>query len=199
MGAYSIASGIPDEDLVRRYCRGEEDAFSQLYHRYRPRVMSTTYRILRNRQEAQDATQEVFLKIHLSLSDWNSDKSALSTWLYRLAANHAIDCWRAQRRRRAEIDKKPDVAQCAAVESRTPDIALEIKEYTGELQRHVDRLPELQRRFFILHYFHGLKLEEIARLENRSLGTVKGLLYRATHSVRRHFPRPSVQDRQNRI
>jgi len=199
MGAYSIASAIPDEDLVRRCCRGEEEAFSQLYHRYRPRVMSTTYRILRNRQEAQDATQEVFLKIHLSLSDWNSDKSALSTWLYRLAANHAIDCWRAQRRRRSEIDEKSDAAQCATAENRTPYFALEIKECAGELQRHVDRLPRLQRRFFILHYFQGLKLEEIARLESRSIGTVKGLLYRATHSVRRRLLRLSAQKRQNGI
>ena len=194
MGAYAIAGHLPDEDLVRRCRDGEEDAFSELYCRYRHPVLSTAYRILRDAQEAQDATQEIFLKVHRALPGWEPGRSRLSTWLYRLASNHAVDCWRVQsRRRRSALDggQAIESSLCLGVPVRmeTPHDVLERKETTGRLRHCVDLLPKSQKRVFILRYWHGLRLYEIARREGLHLGTVKSLLSRATQSVRKRLTR----------
>jgi RNA polymerase sigma-70 factor (ECF subfamily) len=194
MASCVVLNSLPDEDLVRLCRQGHEDAFHLLYDRYRHRVLMTAYRIMRNSEDARDATQEIFLKAYLSLRRWNADKSKLSTWLFRLAANHAIDCWRARRRRaRKEIsrDCPTEGTQENPVSDAgsAPDRKLEWKEQAEEFRRCVCQLPELQRRFFILRHYCGLSLEEIAHREGRSLGTVKGSLHRAARSVGRSLNR----------
>jgi deoxyxylulose-5-phosphate synthase len=88
-----------DEDLVEGTLGGDENAFSQLYERYRQPVYATAYRIIQSAEDARDATQEVFVKLYRSLRSWNPRKASFSTWIYRLASNHAIDCWRARNRK----------------------------------------------------------------------------------------------------
>jgi RNA polymerase sigma-70 factor, ECF subfamily len=185
----SLADTIPDEDLVRRCQFGEEEAFSLLYERYRRPVLSTAARIIRNFDEAQEITQEIFLKVHRSIADFDPGKAKMSTWLYRLATNHAIDHWRAQRRRhRLEADKVLDEKVMNQIPSpmaqSNPQDSLERMELAGEIRRLTARLPQLQQRLLILRHFHGLTLAEIARIEGRSLGTVKGLLFRACRTLR---------------
>jgi len=189
MASCSLAPLISDEDLVFRCRTGEEDAFSELCGRYRRHILSTAYRIMKNPEDAQDATQEIFLKMYRSISQWRPGKSRLSTWLYRMATNHAIDCWRVRHRRmKSEI---PEDA-CRTATGRLRDVdprhaphrALEAKESVSRVRRSLILLPPLQRRFFVLRYFHGMTLEEIAAREQRSIGTVKGLLFRATRRVR---------------
>ena len=198
MESCTIALSLPDEDLVRRCRGGEEEAFSQLYQRYRRPVLSTAYRIIRNPDDAQEATQEIFLKVYRSLADWNPERSKLSTWLYRLAANHAIDRWRAQKRRlRRETPTDPSSGtfrRLSFADPRTgPQAMLEWKELTTEIRRCAQHLPSLQRRLFLLRHFCGLGLEEIAMTEGRSLGTVKGLLFRASQAVRHRLARRSLR------
>ncbi len=198
MESCTLALSLPDEDLVRRCRRGEEDAFCQLYQRYSRPVLSTAYRIIRNQDDAQEATQEIFLKVYRSLADWNPERSKLSTWLYRLAVNHAIDRWRAERRRlRWETVTDPSDGvfrrRPSADPGTGPHAALERKELTVEIRRSARRLPGLQRRLFLLRHFYGFGLEEIARMEGRSLGTVKGLLFRASQAVRRRLAGRSLR------
>jgi RNA polymerase sigma-70 factor (ECF subfamily) len=179
-----------DEDLVRGTLRGEENAFSQLYDRYWRPIYSTAYRIIQNSEEAQDATQEIFVKLYRSLESWDSRQSRFSTWIYRLAANHAIDYWRKRRRRsESQLDDEgaesffPESSDAGAI--RSPYKRMAALEQVEEIRRCVDRLPDLQKKVFILRYFQEMKLEEIAEMEECSLGTVKTSLFRATHSVRR--------------
>jgi RNA polymerase sigma factor (sigma-70 family) len=189
MSGSTASAAIPDEDLVFRFRAGEEDAFSQLYTRYRQRVLATAYRIMRDPEDAQDAAQEIFLKIYHRLPEWNSERSSLSTWLYRLAANHAIDMWRARIRRcRHEVAVEHADLTAARITdetcSRTPLQYLEYEERRTVVRRWADSLPGLQRKLFFLRYFLGFSLEEIADAENRSIGTVKGSLFRAANSVK---------------
>jgi len=185
-----MVSPQSDEDLVTKVIGGEEDAFSQIYERYMQRVYATAYRVVQNPAEAQDATQEIFFKIYRSLPDWDPRKASFSTWLYRLSVNHAIDCWRALRRRREsqpeeDSGRDPFPERSLGDAIITPMGALENREGIEQIRECVQDLPDLQKKVFLLRYFHELKLEEIAALEQCSLGTVKTSLFRATHAVRR--------------
>ncbi len=185
-----MADTVSDEDLVEGTLGGNEDAFSQLYERYRRPVYATAYRIIQDAAEAQDATQEIFIKLYRSLSSWNARRSRFSTWLYRLAANHAIDCWR-NRRRRSEAQMEPEPEDRALREYqlteaiRSPYRNAENRESIEAIRQFVGGLPDLQKKVFVLRYFQECKLEEIAEMENCSLGTVKTSLFRATQAVRR--------------
>jgi RNA polymerase sigma-70 factor (ECF subfamily) len=197
-------SAVPDEALVERTLRGEEEAFRHLYERYRQPVFSTAYRIIQDHGEAQDAMQEVFAKVYRAASSWNPRKAKFSTWLYRLAVNHAIDCWRV-RRRRAEYrsagtlgskERRPFVETSPDWAAHCPERALEKRERAAEVRRCVDALPHLQRRVFVLRHFKGLKLKEIAEKEGRPLATVKTSLYRATSLLRRQLQNLNGAGRQ---
>ncbi len=185
-----MTSPLSDEDLVEGALRGDENAFSQLYDRYRNPVYSTAFRIIQSTEDARDATQEIFVKVYRSLRSWNPRKASFSTWTYRLAANHAIDCWRTRRRRHEaqdpeETGEKVDRESALGDAIRSPYREVAGREQVEAVHRCVDLLPELQKKVFILRYFQEMKLEEIAEMENCSLGTVKTSLFRATHAVRR--------------
>jgi RNA polymerase sigma-70 factor (ECF subfamily) len=159
-------------------------------------VYSTAYRIIQNSEAARDATQEVFIKLYRSLRNYDPRKSKFSTWLYRLASNHAIDSWRGRRSRGesqlpgepAEVDRLfRESVMADAIES--PYEQVESGERIDEIRRCVDALPELQKKVFVLRYFQQLKLEEIADMEGCNLGTVKTSLFRGTQTIRRRLRR----------
>jgi RNA polymerase sigma-70 factor (ECF subfamily) len=183
-------SSLSDEELVGGILEGDELAFSRLYDRYRGAVYATACRIIQNSDEAQDATQEIFIKLYRSIASWDPGKSKFSIWLYRLASNHAIDCWRS-RRRRAESQMSEDSAEKVQHEHTMGDAFMspfgevKKKEEVEKIRRCMDLLPDLQKKVFVLRYFQELKLTEIAEMENCSLGTVKSSLFRATQAMRR--------------
>jgi RNA polymerase sigma-70 factor, ECF subfamily len=187
-----------DEDLVDDILGGIENGFSQLYNRYRRPVYSIAFRIIQNSEEAYDASQEVFIRAYRSLDSFDRRKSRFYSWICRLAVNYAIDCWRRQRRRaETQFPEDPSGRPLripALVDAiRSAHGELENKEKVQEILRCVDALPELQKKVFVLRYFQELKLEEIAEMENCSLGTVKTSLYRATHAIRRAVRRGGGQ------
>jgi RNA polymerase sigma-70 factor (ECF subfamily) len=187
-------NSLSDENLVKHALKGDESAFSQLYERYRRLIYSTAYRFVQNAEEAQDATQEIFIKLYRSLHSWDSSKSKFSVWLCRLAANHSIDCWRARSHRaESQLDENAveQILRKHAMDGavRSPFSEMEHNEGIALLRRCVDSLPDLQKKVFILRFFQDLKLVEIAEIENCSLGTVKSSLFRATQSVRKSLGR----------
>ena len=95
-------NAVADEELVERSLRGESDAFRHLYERYRRPVYVAVCRIIVDREEARDATQEIFIAVYRSLSLYDPRRARFFAWIYRVAANRAIDYWRL-RRRRAEV------------------------------------------------------------------------------------------------
>jgi RNA polymerase sigma factor (sigma-70 family) len=185
-------SSLSDECLVEIILDGDEDAFTQLYKRYRSKVYSIAFRIIHDPGEAEDAAQEIFVKLYRSLPQWNAKKSKLSTWIYRLSVNHSIDCCRVCSRRAEsqlpENNANPIFQLCGTGYSTcSPFKAIKNKEEISLIQRHIEKLPDLQRRTFIGRYFKELKLVEIAEKERLNIGAVKSSLYRATHVVRRVF------------
>ena len=182
-------SSLSDEMTVKNILAGDEKAFTQLYERYRRLIYSVAVRIIHDPEEAQDATQEIFLKLYRSLHRWDAQKSKLSTWIKRIAVNHSIDLCRAhfQRSETQLPENNPDSIyrpHTTGNSARSPFRAVQNREEISLVRRCIDKLPDIQKKTFISRYFHELKLAEIAEMECRNLGTVKSSLYRATHAVR---------------
>jgi RNA polymerase sigma-70 factor (ECF subfamily) len=180
---------VPDKELVERSLSGEEDAFRQLYDRYRVAVYTAVYRIVRDREEALDLTQEVFIAAFRSLGDWNAERAGFFSWIYKMAVNRAIDGWRKQRRR-AEVSLPENwqpISDGPLFPGGTPgsiERIVQYREMAAELQRILKSMPFRHRRFIVLRYCDGLKLREIAEKENCRLGTVKSVLHRSTEVIR---------------
>jgi len=186
---------LTDEGLVQSVLKGDESAFSQLYERYWQLIYWAAYRIIQNPEDAQDATQDIALKLYKSLHQWDVQKSKLSSWIYKMAVNHSIDCYRVRRRRKEfQLPKNnSDHGSHLPVpdrSARSPFREIENKEKVNAVLQYAGTLSEFHRRVFIDRYFHECKLEEIAIIEHCNLGTVKSSLHRATHAVR-HFLRKS--------
>ena len=189
---------ISDEELVEKSLSGEEDAFQQLYERYRLAVYAAVYRIILDSEEASDVTQEVFFTVYRSLAIWNPQRAGFLPWIYKMATNRAIDCWR-MRRRRAEVP----LTETSQIKSNgtsfhrgtleTIERTVEYKELAAEMRHILKMLPLRHRRFIVLRYCDGLKLKEIAEKENCKLGTVKSVLYRGTNTMRFKLKRLSKQ------
>ena len=188
-GINKMQSSLSDEIIVKNILDGDENAFTQLYERYRLLVYSAAFRVIHDPEEAQDATQEIFVKLYRSLHKWNVQKAKLSTWIYRMAVNHSIDCSRV-RFRRAECQLPENNSKLSfrlyatGNSASSPFKAIRNKEEISLIRRCIENLPDLQKRTFIGRYFQELKLVEIAKLECCNLAAVKSSLYRATHFVR---------------
>jgi len=180
----------PDEELVERSLSGEADAFRRLYERYRRPIYVAVCRIIVDPEEARDATQEVFIAVYHSLALYDPKRARFFPWIYRVATNRAIDYWR-MRRRRAEVplpealDTRLKRASLWCGATRTAERILEQRDRAAEVRRFLQELPQPQRRFFILRYYDGLKLREIAEQTGYKLGTVKSSLHKATRTMRR--------------
>jgi len=193
---------LTDEGLVRSVLGGDESAFTLLYERYRRPIYSTAYRIMRNSEDAQDAAQEIAFKLYRSLHLWDVQRSNLSSWIYKMAVNHSIDCHRA-RCRRAELPLPEGAsgllqhAGTSGDSAPSPLHAVLCKENLETILQCAGSLPEIQRKIFIHRYVHDRKLEEIARIERCRLGTVKSSLHRATKTVRRLFRKTGLWSRRD--
>jgi RNA polymerase sigma-70 factor (ECF subfamily) len=195
IGTGGNGDALSDEELVERSLQGEDDAFRRLYERYRQPVFSAARRIVPDPEEARDVTQEIFISVYRSLDTWDPRKAGFLTWIYRVATNRAIDCWRI-RQRRAEVPLDAvsqtqfhDPTSCRATMERT----VEHRERLADVRRFLEGLPQPQKRFIVLHFCEGLKLREIAETEGYRLGTVKSVLHRATHTLRLKLRRMYLQ------
>jgi len=158
-----------------------------LFQRYAPRVYRTALRITGDAAEADDATQEVFLRVHDQLHRFE-ERSSFSTWIYRVTVNLAIDRTRTKARRPGSID---------GVDAQAPDSATAPAE-RGDLERAViaalSGLSEKLRTALVLRYLEDLSYEEIADVLECSIGTVKSRLARAHEEAG-----PALQSVQRRV
>ncbi len=174
-----------DYALLRRVARGEAPALAELIRRHQTRLYHLSYRLLRDPLEAEDALQEVFLKVYEHAGGFEP-KGTVSAWLHRITANHCLNRLR-QKRPQESLDEEdaPPLASSGA----TPLEALEERELAVRLEELLAALPENQRRALILKRFGGLSYEEIAELLGLSASAVDGLLKRA-----RQFLKKALRD-----
>jgi RNA polymerase sigma-70 factor (ECF subfamily) len=169
-----------DATLVAATLAGQREAFGTLVERYERAVYNLCLRTLRDAEEAKDASQEAFLKAFRALGTFRRG-SKFSTWIFSIAY-HAC-CDRLNRRRRysdAELPDRADPAPGPALEAERLDEA-------SRLRAAIDALPEKYRAAITLYHLQGHQYEEIARVLDLPMGTVKTHLFRAKEQLRREL------------
>ena len=159
-----------DATLVRRCLRGEDEAVGVLIGRFQAEVYGLCVRLLNHRHDAEDVTQEVFLRVFRSLRGWDSGRP-LKPWIMGIAINRCRT-WLAQRVRRPElVDYLQDTLPGPATDD-SGELLQEIQTALGELRLEY-------RTAFVLFHEQGQPYEDIARAMDRPVGTIKTWLHRA--------------------
>jgi len=170
-------SWLTDSQLAAACARGETSAFETLYRTHGGRMKSIAYNHLGNRAEAEEAVQEVFLKVHRTASTFTGEAS-FSTWLYRILVNTCLDILRKRLRRPRETALEEIVG--AGPEHRAgDDVALKMT-----LRKLIDDLPPQKRTVFLLFEVEGLSHAEIAEILGTTAGSSKWLLFEAKKQIR---------------
>ena len=159
-------------ELVRAERRDE--AIALLLPAFRRKVFGLAYSFLRDREAAEDVTQDVFIKIWRALPGFDG-RASMSTWIYTVARNASLSALRARRPQSSLSD--PEVME--AVESTNPVPSADVTVERAALLRLVDQLPTKQRQVIMLFYMQAQSHEEVATMLGMPVGTVKTLLHRA--------------------
>jgi len=179
----------PDLSLVARWRAGDVVAFSELVRRHQRKVFGMLARMLGDRDDAADATQETFLNLHRHGHRFRSE-SRFSTFVYRVAVNAALNRKRSQTRRRArteEFAQGQQIGQALPFTPRGPEDAIGGGEVQQRVQRCLAALPEALRAPVVLYDIEGLSYGEIAEILQIAEGTVKSRIHRARHALRREL------------
>ena len=194
------ATEAPEEHvarLVQEARGGSMAAFDELIRLFQGRIYNLAYRMVNNHADASDLTQEIFVKLHRSLDKFRG-QSRFSTWLYAVAANHCRTGLRKSRRigffESRSLDEPLDATEGDARRAiepadggASPATALEHQELGNRIMAVVARLPEDLRTVLVLRDMQGLEYEEIARVLDCELGTVKSRLWRARFRVKQEL------------
>jgi RNA polymerase sigma-70 factor (ECF subfamily) len=184
----------PDIALVDRCRRDDASAFDEVLGRYKNKLYNYIFRMVGNSDDAEDITQEVFVRMFISLDTFRR-QSSLHTWLFRIAGNLCIDHFRRGKKLRSHAYSLDEPYQGDEDGSgrELPDSTfephrlLENQEMSEQIQMALGQLPEKLRAVLILHDIEDLPYDEIAQIVGCPLGTVKSRLFHARQHLRRRL------------
>jgi RNA polymerase sigma-70 factor (ECF subfamily) len=174
------------EDLIARARHGDEEAFRLIFERYTRPVIRFILAMVDERSLAEELAQETFVRAYQNLGGLR-DESRLSTWLFGIARNVALEALRSSRRnsQRVEFDRLFTVC----VDNPTPDGHLLNKELSVVVREALGLLDEDQRTVFTLKVYHQRSYDEIAQITGYSTPKVRNILYRARVEMRQRLNR----------
>ena len=175
--AFDPLSEVADEDLLARYAAGDQSAARALTLRHAPRVLSLAQRMLNDRAEAEDVTQEAMLRLWKIAPDWESGRAKVSPWLYRIASNLCIDRIRAHKP--IYDAEPPDMAD----ESPGTVERLVLDDRARALHTALATLPDRQRLAMTLKFIEERPNPEIASIMDLSVDAVESLIARGKRAL----------------
>lgn len=179
-----VESAVQEKELIAKIGAGDHTAFKVLFDTYKSAIFNVCFRMLGNRQEAEDITQDVFFQVYKSASRFRFE-SKLSFWLYRIAVNLCLN--HQKKKKRAQwfsLDdllesSKEKIKDTPASTDNRPDVLFEKSEKEFIVQQAINSLPKQQRVAVILHRHEGLSYQEIAKVMACSVASVESRLHRA--------------------
>jgi RNA polymerase sigma-70 factor (ECF subfamily) len=180
-----------DADLVAQARAGDGDAFRVLVERHSRKVYRLAFRLIGNEEDAEDIVQETFLRAYRSLERFN-EQAQFSSWIYRIASNHALDMLRGRKRRTERSLSAPvgdsdglSVADRLASPDPGPDRVAQGGQLHQRIQGALEELTPQERVAFTLRHYEGHTVEEISGFLNVSASATRNAVFRAVQKVRR--------------
>ncbi len=179
----------PDEHLISSALAGNQAAYKELLNRHKRAIFQIILKIVRDRDEAEDLVQETFMRAFHSLASYRSE-FRFSTWLYKIAANCAIDYLRKKKIEALSLDKPVDTDD-GTVGIDLPDASFNPEEKLWEKQRQIsineaiDSLPDKYREVILYRHRDDQSYEEIAQILKLPVGTVKARIFRARELLKK--------------
>ncbi|MDH5315032.1 MAG: sigma-70 family RNA polymerase sigma factor [Gemmatimonadota bacterium] len=183
---------LTDQDVVLRARDGQEAAYRELIRRYERPVFSLIYRMVRDRETAEDLAQETFIKVLNAIASYRPEFK-FSSWVFKIANNTAIDHLRRRELDTLSLEGSPHASTPDAIEattlqvsdgSETPLDEVEARELGAEIEVAINQLRPEYRSCILLRHVEGRPYEEIAEMLDLPLGTVKTYIHRARHELR---------------
>ncbi len=179
-------------ELVKRARRGDLPAYDDLVRRYQERIYATVYHMTANHEDANDLAQEAFIKAYHALKSFKGG-SSFYTWVYRIAVNKTINFLK-QRKNKAQLslndldfnaEHDPDLV--ALISEKTPRREVSLAELQEKLNAAMQKLSEPHRLVVTLHDVQGLSHEEIAKIMDCNIGTVRSRLFYARQQLQAYL------------
>ncbi len=172
-----------ESELISRCQQGDPEALKEIFNLYHQKVYRIAYGVLRQREDALDTLQEVFIKLYRSIKNFKG-KSSFYTYLYRMTLNQAIDYSRKMKTSpfiRGNWEKEPEPMD---EEAQRPDSQAAQRQFEERVQKAMEKLSEDQRATLILREIEGLSYHEIAKVMDCSVGTVMSRIHYGRKKLR---------------
>lgn len=190
----AIVEAMSDTELVELVLAGDQNAFAVLVERYKDAVQNLSYRMLSNTTEAEDVTQEAFVRAYTQLATYKPVHK-FSTWLLSIASHLAIDQLRRRRFLTMPLEDVPFLEWVADIGAGPEQTALE-GEQQDEIQQYLQRLPGKYRAVIVLRYWYDFSYEEIATALKLTPPLVKARLHRARELLARYIKENKPKEEQ---
>ena len=186
---------LSDQDIVARAREGSEKAYRELIGRYERPVFSLIYRLVRDREKAEDLAQDTFIKV-LNAIDRYDPSFKFSSWIFKIAHNTALDHLRKKVPETLSLDGSPHATTAAEVEAstltaisseQTPEDYTSSRELGVHIEEALAQIRPEYRTAIVLWHIEGRPYEEIAEIMGAPLGTVKTYIHRARNELRQHL------------
>lgn len=173
---------MQEAELIHRILKGNQQDYTVLIKQYQQNVFRTAMGLLHSKEDAEEVTQDVFVKVYQSLSSFNG-KSTFSTWLYRITVNTCLNFLRKKKRKNFWIGLS-DILQIPSKDKQPETIITERSE-KAVIQHAIDSLPEKQRLAFVFTKYEDLPQKQVAEIMNLSEGAVEQLVLRAKNNLKK--------------
>lgn len=183
---------MDEKDFIHKLRNRDRAAFEKLVRDYKNPLLNVCFGYLKNIDDAEDLTQEVFLEVHRTISDFR-EESSLYTWLYRIAISRSLDELKKRKslKRAAYFEKRirSDAADLemnqTPSDTPTPEEDLHQKQQQIFINSCLNELPDTQRTAFILSQQDGVSYKEIAEIMDKSLSSIESLVHRSKQNLRK--------------
>lgn len=182
----------PEAALVQQTLAGKLEAYDELVRRYQTRVYTTIYNMTANHEDANDLVQDAFIRAYQVLGSFKGD-SSFYTWVYRIAVNKTLNFLKARKNKHAlslndlDLSAENDPELLALVSDKTPRRDVALNELQEKLNEALLKLSETHRMVVVLHDIQGIPHDEIARIMECSIGTVRSRLFYARQLLQSHL------------